>query len=139
MTKVGRDYLIRNGWETEQKQKGSWEKDDEEEEERLAFVWSSKSGPQFDTNDEKAAHIRPYPKNLTDCLDDKMRLAKALQSSIIAPKCIASPQYALSNRLYFVKQCYGAQEKSVYVYNKVLRSTGKECVRLQQGRINFLV
>jgi len=95
------------------------ENEKEEQEECLAFVWPSKSGPQFDTNDEKAAHIRPYPKNLTDCLDDKMRLAKELQSSSsIAPECITSPQDAISNRLYFVKHRYGAQGKSVYVYNK---------------------
>jgi hypothetical protein len=71
-------------------------------------------------NDTKAAHVRPYPKHVTDVVEDKIRLAQALEGelSMIVPECIASPEEAKSDGPYFVKHRYGAQGKSVYVYNK---------------------
>jgi hypothetical protein len=81
---------------------------------RLALIWLSKSGPQFEINNTTVAHIRPYLKHLTDIVDDKLFLAQALQGLSIAPKYIASPEQANSEKLYFVKHRHGAQGKSVY-------------------------
>lgn len=151
LPKCGKDFLI---------QKGGWKElllpeelnddDDEEEEDkkqcsqnginnsyvRLQFAWPNKSGPQFDIDDPMAPSIRPYPKYMTDILDDKLSLAQLLTfsssncDSNIGPKIITPPppqdqeiensdssNNKDNNKLYFVKHRYGVQGKSVYVYN----------------------
>ena len=114
LTKSGKEHLLnRHGW--------NFVENDAElgsHSSRLAFIWPSKSGPQFEMDDDMASHIRPFPKHVTDVLDDKIRLAQALAGTSIAPKCICSPDDAEDGRLYFVKHRFGAQGKSVYVYNK---------------------
>ena len=76
-------------------------------------------------DDLTAAHIRPYPRHVTDVLDDKLRLFNLFihyqndnNTESILPTHISSPEKASSDCLYFVKHRYGAQGKSVYVYNK---------------------
>lgn len=120
LTEAGRDYLLRHGWEMAT---SAIEDDDytkETRKTRLAFAWTSKSGPQFEIEDVGAAHVRPFPKEWTDAFDDKLRLSRAIEGSAITPVCIASPpreEAVKSDRLYFVKHRLGAQGKSVYVYD----------------------
>jgi hypothetical protein len=110
LSKSGKDYLLRKGFR-QQSQPGTRE--------RLAFVWPSKSGPQFETTDTTAPTVRPYPKHVTDLVDDKIRLAELFQSvTEIVPKTIVSPKQASANAHYFVKHRYGAQGKSVYYYSR---------------------
>ena len=81
----------------------------------------TKSGPQFALDDETAAHVRPFPKDWTDAFDDKMLLSQAMKGSTFTTPCIESPpkeEDIKADCLYFVKHRYGAQGKSVYVYNK---------------------
>jgi len=121
LTKDGKKYLItQKGWTAIQKPQNETLSFPSKPNHRLAMTWPSKSGPQFEMNDPQAAHIRPYPKQVTDVLDDKLRLANLLLESgcDILPNHIFSPEQAASDRLYFVKHRYGAQGKSVYVYNK---------------------
>jgi len=111
LTKSGKTYLLGRGWRQTN--------DETNSQKRLAFIWPSKSGPQFELDDVIAAHIRPYPKYITDVFDDKIQMSRALEGwQSIAPKCVSSPEEVDSDRLYFVKHRYGAQGKSVYVYNK---------------------
>ncbi|CAB9530488.1 expressed unknown protein [Seminavis robusta] len=72
-------------------------------------------------DDDQAAHIRPYPKVATDIVDDKLQLAELLKmhASEIAPPTITSPDSSQKGKLYFVKHRFGAQGKSVYVYNRI--------------------
>jgi hypothetical protein len=67
LSKFGQDFLV---------QKCGWSILDGEpcitQTTRLKFVWPSKSGPQFAMGGTQAACIRPYPKHVTDLLDDKL-------------------------------------------------------------------
>lgn len=92
--------------------------DDDASRERLAFVWPNKSGPQFSVDDATAAHVRPYPKEATDFLDDKILLSQTLKDTGLMPPHLSSPSEAKPDRLYFVKHRRGAQGRSVYVYNQ---------------------
>jgi hypothetical protein len=82
---------------------------------RLQFVWPNKSGPQFEMDDNQAPYIRPYPKDATDLLDDKLSLAHLLDTHArdISPRTIETPDEAEEEKLYFVKHRFGAQGKSV--------------------------
>jgi hypothetical protein len=62
--------------------------------------------------------VRPLPVNLTNFLDDKLSLAQILEGSGIVPDQLLSPTEAKEGELYFVKHRWGAQRKSVYVYDK---------------------
>ena len=113
LTKAGREYLLRNGWEDAA--------DEEPQQKRLAFIWPNKSGPRFAMDDATAARVRPFPKDWTDSFDDKILLSRAMKESSFTPPCVPSPpkeEDVKPDRLYFVKHRYGAQGKSVYVYNK---------------------
>ena len=115
LTKAGKQRLLhRKGWMEIQQPPTEYPDDNET---RLALIWPNKSGPQFEIDDEKAAHIRPYPKHVTDVLDDKVRLRKLLQHTEIMPPHTASPDEADPDKLYFVKHRFGAQGKSVYCLN----------------------
>lgn len=98
----------------------------------LSFIWPNKSGPQFETDTIEPAVVRPYPKHVTDILDDKLLLAERLTNrklgsimpqtipfdDIIANKS-SFPERDENNDpcLYFVKHRHGAQGKSVYVHD----------------------
>lgn len=81
-------------------------------------MWPSKSGPQFAIDDETAAHIRLYPKSVTEIMDDKIQPARILQEFPVEKRFIFSSDKAVPGKLYFVKHRCGAQGKSVYVYNQ---------------------
>ncbi|CAJ1942132.1 unnamed protein product [Cylindrotheca closterium] len=126
LTKAGRDYLLKNGWQVLLENNN----DDADNfniaavplgTQRLGFVWPTKTGPQFQIDDATAAHIRPFPKHMTDIFDDKLQLAEALKGTTLAPPCLLQPLVPKTidpQKLYFVKHRYGAQGKSVYVYSK---------------------
>lgn len=116
LTKHAKAHLVRCGWQ-QLKNNDIFSSDA-----RLALIWPNKSGPQFEMDDSAAAHIRPYPRHLTDVLDDKIRLAELLSEGAtgtrdLLPMHITSLQHIKENKLYFVKHRHGAQGKSVYVYN----------------------
>lgn len=115
LPKCGRSYLLSKGFQLLVAEPSS-----SLFHERLKFAWPNKSGPQFEMNDTAAPQIRPYPKRVTDLLDDKIRLADLLRTSStsIAPKCIPLPDEADDDKRYFVKHRFGAQGKSVYCYTK---------------------
>jgi hypothetical protein len=124
LTKAGKDLLLRNGWTFAEDisvtdKYATTSESQNTRKQRLALVWPSKSGPQFELKDATGAHIRPFPKVWTDTFDDKLLLAQALEGTSLSPPCIKVPlpdDIALEG-LYFVKHRYGAQGKSVYVYN----------------------
>jgi hypothetical protein len=119
LTKRGKDYLSKRGWQRVDRDRK--DEDYSSSPNTLALVWPSKSGPQCDVDDASAPSIRPYPKHMTDFVDDKLGLAQLLEGSSSIPPCINSPeqaQQADDDTLYFVKHRYGAQGKSVYVYNQ---------------------
>lgn len=124
LTKAGREYLLRHGWallETNGDEAFTTMEGCQRHNQRLALIWPTKTGPQFEINDAMAAHIRPLPKHMTDVLDDKVRLAAALEGTSLAPPTVRQPFTAEvidPDRLYFVKHRYGAQGKGVYVYNR---------------------
>lgn len=111
LTKSGRKYL---------KERGGWEELDKqvEDSQLLQFIWPNKSGPQFAMDMLFPASIRPYPKDVTDTLDDKKSLARIMEGTNILPDHISTMSNCDENDscLYFVKHRYGAQGKSVYPY-----------------------
>jgi hypothetical protein len=115
LTKSAKYHLIhRKGW-VEQR---SFADRKDNQQARLALIWPNKSGPQFAMDDSRAALVRPYPKSITDVLDDMVQLADLLRNSDIMPKYILSVNDASPDKLYFVKHRLGAQGKSVYVMNR---------------------
>lgn len=116
LTKVGKEYLLDHGWTRVDGEDSV--PDYSKTNQKLAFIWPNKTGPQFELSDIQAAWIRPYPKHITDVVDDKLRLAQCVEGLGISPTSIASPDDAEPDKLYFVKHRYGAQGKSVYVYNQ---------------------
>ena len=103
---------------------------------RLAFVWPNKTGPQIDIDDNDVAVVRPYPAHITNLLDDKVLLANLLQGRLdLAPPVLSLTElesfFGIDNNVndydsnfiddrhsYFVKHRSGAQGKSVYVMNR---------------------
>jgi len=124
LSKAGQECLIRHGGFTFLEEEAPQDESSGRNA-RLHFVWPNKSGPQFDLTDSEAAHVRPYPKATTDILDDKLCLAQLLEGhDDIAPLSIQDPTVLQDihdenqqDTLYFVKHRFGAQGKSVYVYN----------------------
>jgi hypothetical protein len=99
-----------------------------------AFVWPNKSGPQLDPAITHPALIRPYPKYMTDALDDKAQFAEILSTSsysiptwrldqflsqTVTNKELEEASQSTSRRkpLLFLKHRLGAQGKSVYVWS----------------------
>lgn len=121
LTKSAKTFLLRHGWQLRNNTvaRGDNAKPSSN---RLALAWPNKSGPQFEMNDATAAHIRPYPKHLTDVLDDKVRMADLLLNGgpgteEILPKHLFSSNDICPGKLYFVKHRHGAQGKNVRVFN----------------------
>ncbi|KAG7347302.1 hypothetical protein IV203_016007 [Nitzschia inconspicua] len=82
LTKPAKTHLLRNGWKERLVDKNN--KDHQmtttvsNTSTRLALIWPNKSGPHLEMDDPFGAHIRPYPKHVTDVLDDKVRMADLL-------------------------------------------------------------
>jgi len=97
-------------------------------EEPLAFIWPNKSGPQFPIDSTAPAFVRPYPTSVTECVDDKLLLAKTLRPYDVMPECLDNIEDTMNDVLYFVKHRHGAQGKSVYVHDKAsLLSWSQSC------------
>jgi hypothetical protein len=154
LIKGGKQYLLQNGWTAIEKETScstttttttTTATPQNNNNHRLALIWPSKTGPQFEMDDLMAAHTRPYPRHITDVLDDKLRLFNLFRLyqndnnvESILPTHISSPERASADCLYFVKHRCGAQGKSVYVYNKSdlhawwNRSTNRQDFVIQQ-------
>ncbi|KAG7367923.1 tubulin-tyrosine ligase family protein [Nitzschia inconspicua] len=126
LTKPAKAHLLRNGWKERPVDHNhkyhQMTTTASNTSNRLALIWPNKSGPQLEMDDPFGAHIRPYPKHVTDVLDDKVRMADLLlvtdtQAKNYLPRHISSLQDAHRDKLYFVKHRHGAQGKSVSVYN----------------------
>lgn len=113
LTKAGRCYLERQGWE----RLPSASVSSQLEEELLTFIWPNKSGPQFNVDTVEPAFVRPYSTSITKCVDDKLCLQETLKGFDIMPEYIKNLKDAEQDTLYFVKHRYGAQGKSVYVHD----------------------
>ena len=120
----GRDYLLQNGFK---------ESDVLPLSRTLEVVWPNKKvmdkfAALHDDHATPIARVRPYPGHVTDCLDDKRKLADLLQQNLehrgIAPTLVTcNPNDNTTMMLspsptgrYFVKHRWGVQGKSVYCF-----------------------
>lgn len=136
LTKPGRTWLLERGWNRLSSPPPSLDDNTIIEEEPLAFIWPSKSGPQFPTSTIAPALVRPFPTNITECVDDKLCLAQLLEPYQIMPQHYHTVEDAINDNdttLYFVKHRYGAQGKSVYVHDKssLEKWSNSSCTNMQ--------
>ena len=119
LTKSGKEYLEKCGWERlDCDYPGGQQEEGSTTATRLVLVWPSKSGPQFEVDDNNITSpiIRPFPKRMTDIVDDKIHLSELLEGTSIIPRRILSPfeekvADADPPKLYFVKYRTGAKGK----------------------------
>ena len=144
LTKAGRSFLLRNGWDdigsasigstfdlsrfggvgNHDKTRTDWDNAP------IAFAWPSKSGPQLSTDQDHPALVRPLPAHMTEVIDDKVYLQNLLENisgtEIMPPSMSVSSQEVVeaakddndNNTLYFVKHRYGVQGRAVHVHTK---------------------
>lgn len=115
------EWLRESGWVVVERQPSATTTDNDNDNNVChdveAFIWPEKSGPDFPMDRLAPAYIRPYPRAVTDLVDNKLHFQSLLEGTGIIPGSCTNADDLIDSDLYYVKHCRGAQGKSVYCLN----------------------